>query len=473
MQQRNQSLDALRGYAILTMILSGSIAYGDSLPAWMYHAQVPPPNHTFIESVVGITWVDLVFPFFLFSMGAAIPLALNKHVKSKSNFLPILWIALRRFLLLAFFALFLEHMKAWVLAENPMAKENLLSIVAFTVLFFQLYENKKERYKKLFVGLKISSFIIAIVLLLLLRFRGEAFSFTKSDIIIIVLANMAFFGTIIWWFTKDNMFLRLGILPFVMAVFFASKEPESGWVSEIYNFSHIGTFKFNWLYQFYFLKYLFIIIPGTIAGDYLLKANNENSLHTITKTQKPFTFPITLISLAIVVTNTIFLFTRQLEINLAVSVGLLIMLFYFLHKTSTEKDSLLRKFFSAGAYLLLLGLFFEAYEGGIRKDHSTYSYYFVTSGLAFFVLIAFSSMAQFKMGTALNNYLSLIGRNPMLAYVAGSLLLMPILQLTGLHSIFDNMNSGVWPGFLKGVIFTGIVSLITIFCTKKGWFWKT
>lgn len=473
MQQRNQSLDALRGYAILTMILSGSIAYGDSLPAWMYHAQVPPPNHTFIETVVGITWVDLVFPFFLFSMGAAIPLALNKHVKNKSNFLPILWIALRRFLLLAFFALFLEHMKAWVLAEKPMAKENLLSIVAFALLFFQLYENKKERYKKLFVWLKISSFIIAIVLLFLLRFREEAFSFTKSDIIIIVLANMAFFGTIIWWFTKDNLFLRIGILPFVMAVFFASKEPEGGWVSEIYNFSHIGTFKFNWLYQFYFLKYLFIIIPGTIAGDYLLKANNENSLHTITKTQKPFTFPITLISLAIVVTNTIFLFTRQLEINLTVSVGLLIMLFYFLHKTSTDKDSLLRKFFSAGAYLLLLGLFFEAYEGGIRKDHSTYSYYFVTSGLAFFMLIAFSSMAQFKMGAAVNNYLSLIGRNPMLAYVAGSLLLMPILQLTGLHSIFDNMNSGVWPGFLKGVIFTGIVSLITIFCTKKGWFWKT
>jgi len=28
-------------------------------------------------------------------------------------------------------------------------------------------------------------------------------------------------------------------------------------------------------------------------------------------------------------------------------------------------------------------------------------------------------------------------------------------------------------GFLKGVLFTGIVSLVTIFCTKRGWFWKT
>ncbi|MCY7293342.1 MAG: DUF5009 domain-containing protein [Ferruginibacter sp.] len=473
MLQRNQSLDALRGFAILTMILSGSIAFGDTLPAWMYHAQVPPPDHTFIETVVGITWVDLVFPFFLFSMGAAIPLALNKQVKNRSSFLPVIWIALRRFLLLAFFALFLEHMKAWVIAEQPLVRENLLSMFAFALLFFQFYENKNERYKKLFIGLKISSFIIANALLYFLRFRGEAFSFTKSDIIIMVLANMAFFGTIIWWLTKNNMLLRIGILPFVMAVFFASKETGDGWIKDIYNFSHIGMFKFNWLYQFYFLKYLFIIIPGTIAGDFLLKDHHVNLLATKITTEKKFTFLIALISFALVVSNTVFLFTRQLEINLVSSIALLSMLFYCLSKIATDKNHLLIKFFSAGAYLLLLGLFFEVYEGGIRKDHSTYSYYFVTSGLAFFILIGFSTLTPFKIGNAINNYLSLNGRNPMLAYVAGSLLLMPILQLTGANTVFDSMNSNAWLGFLKGVLFTGIVSLITIFCTKRGWFWKT
>lgn len=37
---------------------------------------------------------------------------------------------------------------------------------------------------------------------------------------------------------------------------------------------------------------------------------------------------------------------------------------------------------------------FEAFEGGIRKDYSTYSYYFVTSGLAFFALLAFTIMGD-------------------------------------------------------------------------------
>lgn len=69
MQTRYQQLDALRGYAVFTMILSGSIAFGGVLPGWMYHAQVPPPLHQFNPDLPGITWVDLVFPFLFFVWG--------------------------------------------------------------------------------------------------------------------------------------------------------------------------------------------------------------------------------------------------------------------------------------------------------------------------------------------------------------------------------------------------------------------
>jgi len=472
MKNRNESLDALRGLAILAMVLSGSISYAPVLPAWMYHAQVPPPDHIFIPGIAGITWVDLVFPFFLFSMGAAIPLALNKQVKNGSSFLPVLWIALRRFLLLAFFALFLEHMKAWVLAEQPLVRENLLSIAAFVLLFFQLYQNKKEERKKLFISLQIFSFVIAISLLIFLRFKGEIFSFTKSDIIIIVLANMAFFGTIIWWGTKNNGWLRIGILPFIMAVFLVAKEPTDSWVKAVYNFNHIAGFHFNWLYQFYFLKYLFIIIPGTFAGEWLLKYN-ETAFSNSVAAEKIYYRIIGILAFALVVSSTTLLFGRYLLLNFSLSVLIIIAIYWLFKKNGEDGNKQLTYFFKAGAYLLLLGLFFEAYEGGIKKDHSTYSYYFVTSGLAFFMLIAFSTLIQSKIGGVISNYLSLNGRNPLLAYVTGSLLLMPILQLTGVNTFFDGMNSNALLGFLKGIIFTGIVSLVTVFCTKRGWFWKT
>jgi predicted acyltransferase len=463
--ERNQSLDALRGFAILTMVLSGSIAFGGVLPAWMYHAQVPPPLHKFIPTVPGITWVDLVFPFFLFSMGATIPLSLAKLEREGGSFWVVVWIALRRYLLLTFFALFTYHMRAWVIAETPTAKEYLLSILAFVLLCFQFYEYKAERYKLLFTITRVAAFAIGLFLLYYLPFnKGKGFLFDKVDIIILVLGNMAFFGTIIWWLTRKNVLLRFGLLAFVMAGFLAGNEKGS-WINALVNYSPIP-----WMYKFYYLKYLFIIIPGTIAGEWLRKSDVSSRANPVNQS-KYVLLLITILTFGIVWGNVALLFSRLLFLNLCSTIVVSLTIYYLLKKYL--QNEILQKFWSAGFYLLLLGLAFEAYEGGIKKDPSTYSYYFVTSGLAFFMLIGFYGLQLIKPGTAITNYLRLNGRNPMVAYVAGNLLLTPLMHLTGVIDVFNNMNTSPWIGFLRGILFTGIVSLITIFFTKRKWFWKT
>ena len=478
MKQRDISIDALRGFAILTMVLSGSIAYGDILPAWMFHAQVPPPLHKFIPTIPGITWVDLVFPFFLFSMGAAIPLALKKYIDERSGFKPILWIAIKRFLLLTFFALFINHMKAWVIAETPNAKEHLLSLLAFVLLFFQFYNNRNQKYATVFNVLKVVAFAIATFLLYQLPFwSGKGFDFYKSDIIIMLLGNMAFFGTIIYYFTATKPNLRLGILVFIMAIFLAAKEPTDSWAKQLFNFNHIGDFYFDWVYKFYFLKYLFIVIPGTIAGEMILYEMNKKIEHKEpiestkiilnTNTQNILAF----IAIALPIINLYGLFTRMLLLNIVVTTALCIVALYLVKKT--EKDNLLKKLVGIGSYLLLLGLCFEAYEGGIKKDSSTYSYYFVTSGLAFFALLLFIILAKRKYFSAITNYFAINGKNPMVAYVAGNLILLPILSLTQTKQYWAAMNQNAFMGFMKGILFTAIVSLITIFFVKRKWFWKT
>ena len=73
--KRIASIDILRGITIAGMVLCANIGYYSDLPAWMFHAQTPPPTYAFNPDVPGITWVDLVFPFFLFAMGAAFPFA--------------------------------------------------------------------------------------------------------------------------------------------------------------------------------------------------------------------------------------------------------------------------------------------------------------------------------------------------------------------------------------------------------------
>jgi predicted acyltransferase len=456
--QRSDSLDALRGIAILLMILSGSIAFGGVLPAWMYHAQVPPPAHTFNPEIPGITWVDLVFPFFLFSMGAAIPLALRKWEGKPAANINVWWIAARRFLLLTWFALFIYHMRAWVISETPTVLHYLLSIGAFVLLFFQLYKPVSDKYSKLFLGLQIVAYVVSAMLMIFIPFHnGKGFLFEKSDIIILVLANMAFFGTIIWWYTKNNPLLRLGLLPVIMAIFLGSKTIES-WNEVVFNWSPLP-----WMYKFYYLKYLFIIIPGTLAGEYMLKKNNDQI-----EPSKHFSASALLFTSMVI--NVVLLFSRHLVLNLFISMVIMGLVYNLLKK---QKQSLAFNLFSAGSYLLLLGLCFEAYEGGIKKDSSTYSYYFVCSGLAFYLLAFFYSWQYSKVGKKINYYLATNGKNPMVAYVAGNLLLTPILFLTNTKQYLDLLNANVWTGFMKGVIFTGIISLITYGFTKQKWFWKT
>ena len=471
---RNESLDALRGFAILAMVLSGSIAYGDVLPAWMYHAQVPPPLHKFDPSIPGITWVDLVFPFFLFSMGAAMPLSLQKYIGQKKGLMSILQIAFKRFFLLVFFALFTEHMKAWVISDTPDAQHHLLSILAFLLLFFQFYENKNEKYKVAFVMVKIASFIASIALLVWLPFHGgTGFSFYKSDIIIIVLANMAFFGTIIYYFTANRPNMRVAVLTFIIAVFLAGKEPSNGWVSEVFYFNRISEFKFDWMYKFYFLKYLLIVIPGTFAGEWIFRSMKpEQKITAADRQQSQNENVLAFIAVCLILCNLFGLFTRFLLFNIISSAILCGLAWYYGSKLQ-DHNGLFKKLTRAGSYLLLLGLFLEAYEGGIKKDPSTYSYYFVTSGLAFYMLVCFTVLARQKYLTHMIQYLSLNGKNPMVAYVAGSLLVLPLLALSHTRIFWDGMVQNAWMGFLKGVFFTGAVSLVTILFVKKKWFWKT
>jgi Domain of unknown function (DUF5009) len=386
----------------------------------------------------------------------------------------VVWIALRRFLLLAFFALFTQHMKAWTLAAQPAVADQLLSLLAFVLVFFQLYEHQQPKGKRLLLVLKIISFAVALFLVWKLPFRsGKGFDFYQSDIIIIVLANMALFGMLIYYLTANKPLLRIGILPFIMAIFLAAKEPGNGWAKELFQFNHIGDFKFDWLYKFYFLKYLFIVIPGTIAGEWMLDAMKQHKttaakqLSANRNTENTLSF----IALLLICLNVYGLFTRLLVFNVITTALLCGWALYLVKKTET--GSLFKNLVLAGSYLLLLGLFFEAYEGGIRKDSSTYSYYFVTSGLAFFALVFFSVTAKRKYLSAISNILAINGKHPMVAYIAGSLLLLPLMSITHTKSFWDAMNSGAFMGFMKGLVFTGIVSLITIFFVKRKWFWKT
>lgn len=471
MNQRALSLDALRGYAIITMILSGQIIL-THLPPWMAHAQVPP-GKGFDPSIFGISWVDLVFPFFLFAMGAAFPFSLGKKIEKGVNKLSLCKDALIRGAQLVFFAIFFQHMKPSVISSPQSIQSCLLSLAAFA-LMFPMFMNlsipalKNTKYDSAGSWLiKIVAFIIGFVAMNNIEYTGKSspnFDPYFSDIILIVLANMAIVGSIIYIYTWENPIHRLAILPFVMAIFLAAG--NEGWVKEFFNYSPIP-----WAYKFYYLKYLFIVIPGSIAGEYLYQWIKQKE--QIGRRNNIQAYLVASLSMALIVSNVICLYARLLMLNLALTSILLISLYLVLKMTRNNFSILWKQVFVAGAYCLLLGLVLEAYEGGIRKDYSTYSYYFVCSGLAFFALMFFSVVCDYFQCVKSTKFLVMAGQNPMIAYVATSMLVMPILFITHISDYFSIFNNGAYMGFLRGLILTSLAVMVTMFFTRIKWFWRT
>lgn len=464
MNNRASSLDVLRGYAIITMVLSGTIAYG-VLPGWMYHAQTPPPSHAFSPQNFGITWVDLVFPFFLFAMGAAFPFSLGRKIEKGLSKLELVKDSVLRGLQLVFFAIFIQYMYPWVLSSPQTPQAWGLSLAAFALMFpmFMRLPLKMPEWGHLIV--KVGAFAAGFWLLFTLDYANDrTFSPGFSNIIILVLANMAVFGSLAYIFTYQKPLRRLAILPFVMAVFLGSGT-DGAWVKMLFNWS-----PFPWMYQFYYLKYLFIVIPGSIAGEYLYQWLKSPKTETPLRHGQLIT--IVALSVSLIVGNLYGLYMRYLVPNLVFSAVLIAGLFWIIQKDGAN-GQLWRNLLVAGAYLLLLGLFFEAFEGGIRKDHSTYSYYFVTSGLAFFALMVFSILCDTYLLRGSFRIIEMAGQNPMIAYVASSLVVMPVLNLLSLSPYLDYLNANPWLGFLRGVIVTSMAVALASFFTRIKWFWRT
>ena len=100
-------------------------------------------------------------------------------------------------------------------------------------------------------------------------------------------------------------------------------------------------------------------------------------------------------------------------------------------KPLNETERLYQKLFLWAIYWLVLGLLFEPYEGGIKKDHPTLSYYFVTSGLAICVFIGFSILIDVFQQQRWLRLLIDNGQNPMIAYAGINNFITPVLALTG------------------------------------------
>ena len=605
---RAHALDALRGYAIITMVLSAMEAFS-VLPRWMYHAQVPPPDHVFDPTIYGITWVDIIFPFFLFSMGAAIPLSLGRQHAKGESIMKLTWKTVQRWVKLTFFAIFIIHAFPFMLGYEQEWMRYAMPIFFFILLCLMFMPNPFGLSPYKARAITWSAYLVAVGFMLLQPYAGGApFRLTDSDCIMLILANVSLTGSIIYLLTIGHPLRRLALLPFLVALFMAAHTANS-WPALL-----IHTSWLPWLYLPAYQEYLLIIIPGTVAGEWIaqwlekMKANdtskglvesyqkkneavlenvnplkggrgavlengngvkndekvvleNENKVRTRSEEMKDkenaLALPVALLSLALIIVNVVLLFGRHLVANLVATMLLTALTAWLLRsrreagttgveaakQRSASKDAssqnaakqevsnreassqeaakqevynreassqeaakqevynreassqeaakqevynqkcssipasptlhFWQRLSSAGAYLLLLGLCLESYEGGIRKDDVTLSYLFVTCGLAFYALLLLTVVCDHWHVRWLCAPLEMVGKNPMVAYVSASMVIIPVLILTHIYPYIDALSSQPLTGFLKGVLLTTLCMALTAWFTHKRWFWKT
>lgn len=483
-QRRSHALDALRGFAILTMVLSGLQPHG-VLPNWMYHAQTPPPTHQFDGTIPGITWVDLVFPFFLFAMGAAIPLALSRRIEKGTASWRIAGQILARGMLLGGFALYIAHIRPYAINPNPTTATWTLAILGFTLLFPVLVRLPGAWSPWLRCGIKIIGWGGAVAFMALMRYPdGGGFSLGRSDIIIKLLTTSAVYGSFIWMVSRTNIPLRLGFLGIVMAM--RLSQHAEGWVQWIYAnqpipwlIGHVDHQLLQIPLQILanalnlgYAQYLFIVIPGTVVGDMILRWMKSPENDGSDWSPARFLSAAGLM-LALIVVILVGLQARWLGQTVLMTGAMLAFGWWLLRNPRNSTEALLNNLFKCGALLLAIGLVFEPYEGGIKKDSATMSYYLVTSGLAVFMLTAFTIVINvFRK----KRWLSLLidnGQNPMIAYVGSANFILPVLTITGLSARLHSITPTPWLGFGRGVFLTMLLALMVTFFTRKKIFWRT
>jgi predicted acyltransferase len=459
--RRALSLDALRGLLLVSMTLGFSIA-SDKLPGWMYHRQYPG-GETFVN-IAGLTWRDIAYCGFLFTMSAALPLTLSRRMAKGEKDVGILLAILRRGFLLIVFALLVGHSNTYFTGYTQTARA--LAIAGFVIMALVFTRRRSDWNPAKFRVFNLLGWAAAFVFLLFSpMLYGKGLDINRIDDIIVGLAFAAMVGSIVWYLTRDNINMRLGFLALCMAGYLGAK--GDGWVADWwwadnFPFFHLGQ-----------LTLMAVVIPGTIAGDHLLKwmrsSREEQSVLLFWSNARVLglAFVCALMTPIVVVG----LYNRWVPETTEIILGLIVGGGVLVWNPTTESEKLIRRVFVWSALWLMTGLILEPFEGGIHKVPDTLSYFFTVTGLVGMLLVGFIAVVDLLQRRKWVNALIDVGHNPLLCYVLFTVFLNSIFEM--IPPMRNVLTATPEITLIRSAISTLLVVLIVRWTSRKRIFWRT
>ena len=429
-------LDFLRGLSIFGMVLSAIQPHG-VMPGWMYHVQNPPPTHDLDMSVPGIGWVDMVFPIFIFCMGASIPFA-KPSVKGVFARFGMLWL--------------FSYVYVLINSSNPW-----VTLAGFAALF-PLYMVFKSPPR--FAGKEIPVAAIRVVGALLVgaviwvnhHFFAEVLSVQRRGIIIFLLAFLYLFGSLIWLYTQEKKKLRWGIWLAILA--FTIVTQQLGWPTTTYANPAI-----RWWFNVEYFYFLLLLIPSTFVGELIKERAGDSG-----------NWSLAALCFALVVWLLYAFYMQLYWWNVALSGVVLSGILAYAKRVAPQWGPIL----SIAAFMVYAGVLLEPYGGGIKKVPCTIQYCFAAGGMAMLLLVVAERIcSRFPKGFVVGIFEG-AGKNPLMSYIAFNCMVMPIMQITGAIQLYrmaypQGMHA---VGFVRSVVAVLFTMWIVGVFTRKKIFWK-
>ncbi len=463
--ERVFGLDAFRGLLLLAMNFTFTIPPAGPFAKWMYHTQVPPSATRAYVDVAGLTWQDLLFAMFVFTMAAAIPIAMNARLARGKPYPDIIWSSLRRGFYLLLLALIIGHVNPYW-TNDYTKRGNIVAIVGLLVSFALFVQPPRQWSDAVRRTLRNVGWAGVIAVLFVIPWLyGQRFASERRDFIMAALAFTTVAGTLVWLFTRMNLVARLLIFGVIVAGrFIAPAAPTFG---DIWNASPIP-----WFYQPWYLDLLLVVIPGTIAGELIwrwMRGRGDSAEPSGWSSSR--LAALSAIALSFPVILCVGLYERRYPLaTTVVVVAVSAILMLLAGKPTTERDRVLTRLFAWAALWLAVGMLVEPLEGGIKKDPQTLGFLLLMSGASTAALGGLLIVADtFQAGRRFLRPLALIGQNALFAYV---ILMLGIEHVMWLAGVGDAFTSTWQLATMRSATLTILVAVIVWLATKKHLVWK-
>jgi heparan-alpha-glucosaminide N-acetyltransferase len=256
---RLTSLDAFRGFDILTMVFVNFIAGMKAIPFILRHAAADQDTFTL---------TDVVFPGFLFIVGVSIPLALTKRKAEARTSVSLLGHVVLRTLALLFLGVLLVNENRYS-AAAALGKDlwYFLATAAVFVLWAVVPKDAAPAGRRLYLGLKVAAAVLLMALLIVFRGQGPDGRMTWLQTswwgILGMIGWCYLAGCLLFLASRGNRVVLAGAVGLMSALYIGARHGGLDFLGSFLNFLNVGSL---------FGSHAAIVTAGMLAGTVFLPA---------------------------------------------------------------------------------------------------------------------------------------------------------------------------------------------------------